>query len=126
VHFLHSAAQGTTLLAIRTIVAGILPRERYGEGMGWFTLGQTLSTATGPFSSKCRQTTLFVGVDTEMRQGLAEHIEVEELPSRLPSLVRRHGRPCKVWYLDRFSRHVLPPQSPGTGVGLKLIDMRWA
>ena len=36
-------------MAIGTIVAGIVPRERYGEGLGYFTLGQTLSTAIGPF-----------------------------------------------------------------------------
>ena len=26
----------------------MIPRERYGEGIGYFTLGQTLSTAIGP------------------------------------------------------------------------------
>lgn len=49
VRFLHGAAHGTALLATGTIVAGVVPRERYGEGLGYFTLGQTLSTAVGPF-----------------------------------------------------------------------------
>jgi MFS family permease len=49
VRFLHGAAHGTTAIATGTIVAGVVPRERYGEGIGYFTLGQTLSTAIGPF-----------------------------------------------------------------------------
>ena len=48
VRFLHGAAHGTAAMAVGTIVAGAVPRERYGEGMGYFTLGQTLSTAIGP------------------------------------------------------------------------------
>jgi MFS family permease len=47
--FLHGAAHGAAAMAIGTMVAGIVPRERYGEGLGYFTLGQTLSTAIGPF-----------------------------------------------------------------------------
>ena len=50
IRFLHGAAHGTTALAIGTIIAGVVPRERYGEGIGYFTLGQTLSTAIGPFT----------------------------------------------------------------------------
>lgn len=49
VRFLHGAAYGAAAMAIGTIIAGIIPRERYGEGLGYFTLGQTLSTAIGPF-----------------------------------------------------------------------------
>jgi MFS family permease len=49
IRFLHGAAHGTTALAAGTIVAGVVPRERYGEGIGYFTLGATLSTAIGPF-----------------------------------------------------------------------------
>jgi MFS family permease len=48
IRFLHGAAHGTAALAVGTIVAGAVPRERYGEGIGYFTLGQTLSTAIGP------------------------------------------------------------------------------
>ena len=50
IRFLHGAAHGTTALAIGTIIAGVIPRERYGEGIGYFTLGQTLSTAIGPLT----------------------------------------------------------------------------
>ena len=49
VRFLHGAAHGAAAMAVGTIIAGIVPRERYGEGLGYFTLGQTLSTAIGPF-----------------------------------------------------------------------------
>jgi MFS family permease len=49
IRFLHGAAHGSVALATGTIVAGVVPRERYGEGIGYFTLGQTLSTAIGPF-----------------------------------------------------------------------------
>jgi MFS family permease len=49
IRFLHGAAHGTTAIATGTIIAGVIPRERYGEGLGYFTLGQTLSTAIGPF-----------------------------------------------------------------------------
>jgi len=48
VRFLHGAAHGTTMLAVGTIIAGVVPPKRYGEGIGYFTLGQTLSTAIGP------------------------------------------------------------------------------
>ncbi len=49
VRFLHGAAHGAALLAIGTIVAGVIPRRRYGEGLAYFTLGQTVSTAIAPF-----------------------------------------------------------------------------
>jgi MFS family permease len=32
-----------------TIIAGIVPRERSGEGIGYYSLGQTVATALGPF-----------------------------------------------------------------------------
>ena len=48
VRFLHGAAHGAAAMAVGTIVAGAVPRERYGEGIGYFTLGQTLATAIGP------------------------------------------------------------------------------
>jgi len=49
VRFLHGAAQSASAMAINTMIASALPRERYGEGIGYFTLGQTISTAIGPF-----------------------------------------------------------------------------
>jgi MFS family permease len=49
VRLLHGAAHGAALLAIGTIIAGVVSRERYGEGLAYFTLGTTVSTAIGPF-----------------------------------------------------------------------------
>ncbi|MCX8033311.1 MAG: MFS transporter [Thermoleophilia bacterium] len=49
VRFFHGVANSTTAMAVATMVANVVPRERYGEGIGYFTLGQTLSTAIGPF-----------------------------------------------------------------------------
>lgn len=50
VRFLHGAAHSASTMAINTMVASTLPRGRYGEGIGYFTLGQTVSTAVGPFA----------------------------------------------------------------------------
>ena len=49
IRFLHGAAHGAALLAIGTIIAGVIPRHQYGEGLAYFTLGQTVSTAIAPF-----------------------------------------------------------------------------
>ncbi len=49
VRFLHGAAWGATHVAAGTIVASVVPKERYGEGIGYFTLGQTVATGIGPF-----------------------------------------------------------------------------
>ncbi len=46
--FLHGAVFGVTHVAVGTIVAGVVPRRRYGEGIGYFTLGQIMATAVGP------------------------------------------------------------------------------
>jgi MFS family permease len=48
IRFLHGAAQSAAAMATGTIVAGVVPQERYGEGIGYFTLGQTVATAIGP------------------------------------------------------------------------------
>jgi MFS family permease len=49
IRIIHGAVFGATHVAAGTIVAEVVPRERYGEGIGYFTLGQTLATAIGPF-----------------------------------------------------------------------------
>lgn len=49
VRFLHGAAFGITSTAAGTIVANIIPKERCGEGLGYYMLGVTLATAIGPF-----------------------------------------------------------------------------
>jgi len=49
VRFLHGVSSGITTTAAATIAAGIIPHEKRGEGIGYYSLGQTLATATGPF-----------------------------------------------------------------------------
>lgn len=49
VRFLHGVSSGITTTAAATIAAGIIPHEKRGEGIGYYSLGPTLATATGPF-----------------------------------------------------------------------------
>jgi MFS family permease len=49
VRLLHGAAFGIANTAANTIVTNIIPKERYGEGLGYYMLGVTLATAIGPF-----------------------------------------------------------------------------
>nr|WP_221452391.1 MFS transporter [Bacillus benzoevorans] len=47
--FLHGIALGIASTAVGTIVARIIPPERKGEGIGYFSMSTTLATAIGPF-----------------------------------------------------------------------------
>ena len=49
VRLFHGAAFGITSTTSATIVADIIPKERNGEGIGYYSLSQTLATAIGPF-----------------------------------------------------------------------------
>ncbi len=49
IRFFHGATFGVTSTASGTIVGGIVPKERRGEGIGYFALSITLATAIGPF-----------------------------------------------------------------------------
>lgn len=49
IRFLHGAAFGAAHVASGTIIAGVVPRERYGEGIGYYTLSQILGNALAPF-----------------------------------------------------------------------------
>jgi MFS family permease len=49
VRFLHGAAYGVTSTATGTIVLNAIPRERSGEGIGYYLLSFTLAMAIGPF-----------------------------------------------------------------------------
>jgi MFS family permease len=49
VRFIHGAAFGLTSSVAGTIAANIIPQERRGEGIGYFTLSSTLGVAIGPF-----------------------------------------------------------------------------
>lgn len=48
IRFLHGVTFGVAGVATGTIVAGIVPEERYGEGIGYYALSQTLAAALGP------------------------------------------------------------------------------
>lgn len=47
--FLHGAAFGIISTSAATIIADIVPKDRRGEGIGYYSLSQTLATAIGPF-----------------------------------------------------------------------------
>lgn len=47
--FLNGAAMGVASTATGTIVAGIIPHSRRGEGTGYYALSVTLAAAVGPF-----------------------------------------------------------------------------
>jgi len=47
--FLHGVTLGVASTATGTIVAQIIPPRRRGEGIGYFSMSSTLSTAIGPF-----------------------------------------------------------------------------
>jgi MFS family permease len=49
VRFLNGAAFGITSTTAGTIVANIVPKERCGEGIGYYGLSVTIATAIGPF-----------------------------------------------------------------------------
>ena len=45
----HGISYGLASTAVSTIVTGLVPLERHGEGIGYFMLSSTLGTAVGPF-----------------------------------------------------------------------------
>lgn len=49
IRFVHGASFGILTVAAGTIIAGVVPRERYGEGIGYFGLSVTVATGIGPF-----------------------------------------------------------------------------
>jgi MFS family permease len=49
VRFLHGVSFGMVSTASATIIAVIIPKNRRGEGIGYYSLSQTLATAIGPF-----------------------------------------------------------------------------
>lgn len=49
VRFFHGATFGVATTAAATIVSDLVPDERRGEGIGYFSLSQPLATAVGPF-----------------------------------------------------------------------------
>lgn len=49
IRFLHGASYGMASTSVSTIVTEIVPKERHGEGIGYFMLSVTLGAAVGPF-----------------------------------------------------------------------------
>ncbi|MGE4266782.1 MAG: MFS transporter [Deferribacterales bacterium] len=49
VRLVHGIAYGAAATAVGTIVAGMIPAERRGEGLGYYLLSITLASAVGPF-----------------------------------------------------------------------------
>lgn len=49
VRFIHGVTLGVATTATGTIVAQIIPANRKGEGIGYYSLSSTLATAIGPF-----------------------------------------------------------------------------
>lgn len=49
VRFIHGAAFGVASTVMSTAVMSIIPPERRGEGMSYYTLGTPLATTIGPF-----------------------------------------------------------------------------
>ncbi|MCE5286600.1 MAG: MFS transporter [Pelosinus sp.] len=49
IRFLHGIGFGIASTATGTIVANITPKERRGEGIGYYALSVTIATAIGPF-----------------------------------------------------------------------------
>lgn len=47
--FIHGAAYGVASTAITTVMTSSIPRERSGEGIGYFSMSVTIATAIGPF-----------------------------------------------------------------------------
>ncbi|RDW21382.1 MFS transporter [Oceanobacillus arenosus] len=47
--FIHGAALGVAATVIATVMTSSIPRERGGEGIGYFSMSVTIATAVGPF-----------------------------------------------------------------------------
>jgi len=49
IRFIHGSAFGIVTTALTTVLMDIIPKERRGEGIGYFLLSSTLATSIGPF-----------------------------------------------------------------------------
>jgi len=117
VRLIHGIAYGGAATAVGTIVAGMIPPERRGEGLGYYLLSITLASAVGPFigmfiisnwgfntifavctaaAAMCFVQTLFMSRDkkavavkeqTVQSGGLASYFEFAAVPISLVCLV---------------------------------------
>ncbi len=98
VRFVQGIAKGLAMVAATSIVSDIIPKERLGEGMGLYGLGQTIPKALGPMvglmiAASGNYTMMLVlcavsyacaglmvlGIDYEKKQGKSESTGKEEL-----------------------------------------------
>lgn len=49
IRFVHGISYGFAATAVSTVVTGLIPKERHGEGVGYFMLSVTIGAAIGPF-----------------------------------------------------------------------------
>lgn len=49
IRFIHGMSYGMASTSVSTVVTGLIPEERHGEGIGYFMLSITLGAAIGPF-----------------------------------------------------------------------------
>jgi MFS family permease len=110
VRLLHGAAFGVTSTSAATIVADIVPAERRGEGIGYFSLSQTLATAIGPFigillSRSGNYTMIFIACVVVAAVSL-----VTAPLLSLPRAVRPAGQPSggKFRFSSFIEPHVVP------------------
>ena len=97
--FVHGLAFGTGNTAITASVMGLIPAHRRGEGIGYFGISSTLSTAAGPFLAvillqEVGYDALFVFSAACSLAGLALSL-VLRLPERTPSPEER----ARLWRL---------------------------
>jgi MFS family permease len=111
VRFVHGLAFGTGNTAITASVMGLIPAPRRAEGIGYFGISTTLSTATGPFVAvlllqELGYDALFLFSAACSVAGLALSL-VLRLPERTPSPEER----ARMWRLhlsDVFDPSALP------------------
>lgn len=97
--FVHGLAFGTGNTAITASVMGLIPAQRRGEGIGYFGISSTLSTAVGPFLAvvllqEVGYEALFVFSAACSLAGLVLSL-VLRLPERTPSPEER----ARLWRL---------------------------
>lgn len=49
IRLIHGVSYGMASTSVSTVVTGLIPQERHGEGIGYFMLSITLGAAIGPF-----------------------------------------------------------------------------
>jgi MFS family permease len=111
VRFVHGLAFGTGNTAITASVMGLIPAPRRGEGIGYFGISSTLSTAAGPFLAvlllhEVGYQALFVFSAAFSLAGLVLSL-VLRLPERMPTPEER-ARMWRFRMSDIFDPSALP------------------